>query len=448
MPSHKPKKYADSRRVERQGVNQVEKVVLDMNFVWNEILVESGIDGQIEIVNTADGSATNRIVMVQVKAVLGQFQAESESHCSYSCERAHIDYWMNGTAPVILVVCRPSTGDAYWKNVKAYFSDPTTKNETTIRFDKAKDQFNSSCGPQLANLATPDGGHYLGNLPKAETLISNLFPVEQYPDSIWTGIAKTKSREAFLEALKALKSPWLREIVLEGDTVYSFYDLSQSPIDSLVEKGTIERNDSQSWAASDIKEQRNIFVKLLNKCLAQLCFHRGISLIINDGKHLYFCDSNEDKSERKIRGRSLKQIATRTVASWYPSKMIGGTGLFKHAAFSSNWFRAEERWFLELTPTFVFTSDGRTLHKNSGKLLKNIKERERHRSVVGNLLAWRTMLLDTELALNRRYELLELGEPEEFILDVGIDDIAWQKDKDPDKSLEIAEEESPQTELF
>ena len=79
----------------QKGMNLAEGVVLNMGFVWNPIHIESGIDAVIEIRDPATGETGNKIVQVQVKAV-SKFTAEGDDAFSFSCERAHIGYWLGG----------------------------------------------------------------------------------------------------------------------------------------------------------------------------------------------------------------------------------------------------------------------------------------------------------------------------------------------------------------
>ena len=395
-----------------------------MGFVWNELHFESGIDGQIEIVETATSTPTNRIVMVQAKAVLANFQSDSEDAFSFSCERAHIDYWLGGTAPVILVVCRPRTREAYWKDIKAYFSLPANQTATTVRFSKATDIFDPSTAPLLSNLARPSGGHHLGLLPKSETLISNLFPVERYPEELWSGTSRFRTSAEYAQALKDLNRPDLRELTLSGGTIYSFLDLRQEPLSTLVEPGTIEVNSSRDWAKTDDPDLRRNFVQLLNKCLRQLCHSKRI--YADHDNEVYFCGTDKGK-DRMAKCPALANEGTRALVKWYASKKVEGQGYFRHHAFTARFLRLDGSWYLEITPTYHFSSDGWSLHRNAEVLLSGIKRLERHRSVLGNLLMWKWFFCDRSLVFNESYDRLALGNPLEFTLPVGIDDTAWQR---------------------
>jgi len=49
LPRHSAKGISNETLLGQRGVNMVERIVLEMGFVWNPIHIESGIDGIIEI---------------------------------------------------------------------------------------------------------------------------------------------------------------------------------------------------------------------------------------------------------------------------------------------------------------------------------------------------------------------------------------------------------------
>lgn len=109
----------------QQGINLIEAIVYDMGFVWYPTgQVEAGIDGYLEIRDPVTGAVTNSIIQVQSKATDRPFVAASEISFEYQCDAEDLKYWMAGNAPVILIVARPSTREAYWVAIKEYFSDP------------------------------------------------------------------------------------------------------------------------------------------------------------------------------------------------------------------------------------------------------------------------------------------------------------------------------------
>lgn len=159
-----------------QGVNLIERVALDMGFLWYPTGgVEAGIDGYIEIRDPTTGAATNSIVQVQSKATAQPFSGETNEKLHYYCSEKDIDYWLQGNAPVILVVSRPRTEQAYWVSIKDYFSDPRVRAGRKVVFNKERDRFDASRADALKNLALPaDAGVHFAPMPLTETLYSNL----------------------------------------------------------------------------------------------------------------------------------------------------------------------------------------------------------------------------------------------------------------------------------
>src|SRR4051812_22891208 len=131
------KKIAPQSIIGQLGANQIERIVLNMKYVWRPTLIfDAGIDGEIEIRDPITGEATNSIVKVQAKATTLSFQAETADAFEYLCEQKDLDYWLRGNTPVILIVCRPDTDEAYWVSIKDYFRELATRKGRKILFDK------------------------------------------------------------------------------------------------------------------------------------------------------------------------------------------------------------------------------------------------------------------------------------------------------------------------
>jgi hypothetical protein len=140
----------------QQGINLIERIVLEMGFVWYPTSgLEAGIDGLIEIRDPVTGVVRNTILQVQSKATAGSFTAETAQGFDYLCDARDLDYWLQGNAPVILVVSRPATNEAYWVSVKDYFKDLAVRQARKVHFDKRRDCFDSACRPALLALGMP-----------------------------------------------------------------------------------------------------------------------------------------------------------------------------------------------------------------------------------------------------------------------------------------------------
>jgi hypothetical protein len=168
----------------QRGVNLVEKIVLDMGFTWEATRVDAGIDGQIEIRDPATGEMKNWILRAQVKE-REAFVRETIESFEFLCDENDLDYWLGGTTPNILVVCRPSTNEAYWVSIRHYFRDPAARKSRRVVFDKRNNCFSKDSATDLIAVARPkDSGLYLEPPRRPERLYANLLPVIRLPQYI------------------------------------------------------------------------------------------------------------------------------------------------------------------------------------------------------------------------------------------------------------------------
>lgn len=404
-------------------MNMAERVVLDMGFVWNQIHIESGIDAVIELRDPSTGETKNKIIQAQVKAV-SAFAAEQSDAFSFSCERAHVGYWLGGTARVILIVCKPDSQEIYWKDLRAYFSAPENRERCTVRFSKATDKFTTAVRSALLTVAKPEGGLALGPLPKREVLGINLLPLRHYPKEIFETKTKAKAWSDFFTQLRELKKPWLQEFVWESGTLYSFFDPGTVELSEICETPP-SRFPTEKWADSEDLILQRHFADLLARTFEQRCYKQGVFL--DRERRIFYFAAPEDGSELRITTKSLVNTTGKTVVSKHASIRPDGTPsiYFKHHAFEGRMRRFSGEWFFELTPTYYFTEDGKIRLPNADLLLAGIKRMERHPAVLGAFLLWKEFLTENSL-FNSKYRFLTVLPPEALPIDRGIDDRAWK----------------------
>lgn len=115
------KGYPKSARVERLGVALVQSVVAEMGHIWREKSVSDvGIDGEIELVDPTTERATGRLLMVQVKSRSG-LDERADGTVRFTCSEEDLDYWLSGTAPVLLVLVSTDAREAWFKNLQNWF---------------------------------------------------------------------------------------------------------------------------------------------------------------------------------------------------------------------------------------------------------------------------------------------------------------------------------------
>ena len=124
----KPKTLSKQALIGQRGVNLIERIVLDMGSRWvPSPVLDVGIDGIIELCDPTTGAALGIVLHVQSRATEERFTAETVDSFEYLCSERDLDYWMQGNAPVVLVVSRPGNNEAYWVSIKDYFADPNRR---------------------------------------------------------------------------------------------------------------------------------------------------------------------------------------------------------------------------------------------------------------------------------------------------------------------------------
>lgn len=426
------KKVTSQSIIGQQGVNLVEKIVGKMGNIWRSTpIFDVGIDGEIEIRNTNTNEMTNLIIKVQVKATKLPFQAETDNSFEYRCEQKDLDYWLQGNVPVILIVCRPNTDEAYWISVRDYFSNPAFLKTNKVRFDKQKNSFDVSSADDLKRLALPkDSGIYFAPLQKTETLYTNLLKVTSFAPEIYVANTNYRKEGSVWKEFNSMGVKVGSEWILTDKKIFSFHKLDESPFNAICDLETCESFDTREWADSKDENTKRQFVKLLNKCLREKT--RLLRLKFNEThKHYHFRPTRELRI-RKVSYQSGKRPTSRVVFKQYMKKSDSSQRAYcRHSAFEGQFLRFSDEWYLEITPTYHFTSDGYSKHKFRDKLLQGIKRVERNPDVLGQLFMWANYLSQSTL-FSSEYPILRFGQLVTVDIDTSLPDGVWSKSEEKD----------------
>lgn len=149
-----PKRLSNSALIGQMGINIIEAVVLQMGCLWSQTrALDAGVDGTIEIRDATTGEVSHNLIRVQSKATTRPFRRDKSGHFEYLCDQRDVAYWRNSPIPVILVVSRVDTREAYWICIQEYFVG-TPLQERRIIFDKLRDKFDITAAQRLRMLAT------------------------------------------------------------------------------------------------------------------------------------------------------------------------------------------------------------------------------------------------------------------------------------------------------
>lgn len=415
----KPKKISHNDIIGQRGINLIERIVLDMGFLWHPTNLEAGIDGIIEVRDPASGIVTNSIIQVQSKATENCFQGETDVAFDFKCSERDLEYWLNGNAPVILVRSRPDTNEAYWVDLKSYFADADRRSACMIHFHKTRDQFWVNARDALARLSVPRGsGVYLSALPKAERLVSNLLKVRELPSTIYRASTDLSGGAAVWEQLRQNTDEPPQEWVLHGGAIISFHDLRRDEWKRICKRSSAQPGDTSAWSASDVRSSRQVFIRLLNRCLTAKL--HAFDIDWSKTKECYFFLSGASLSERYI---GQRRVFGSYMLKNDPSKI----GYFRHCAFRGQFRRIDRDWYLEITPTYHFTRDGVRLDAFYEERLSGIKRLEENAAVAGQLAMWAKVLKmgQQKDLFSSPYAFLKFGSLEDFEVEFGIFDKMW-----------------------
>lgn len=410
----------------QQGINLIERVVLQMGSRWtpsgpNEI----GIDGYIELFDPSSRQALGITLAVQSK-VVSSISDDGKQAFDYWCDASDIEYWLNGNTPVILVVSNPATDEAYWVSIKDCFKGWKLNDPTRVAFVKSERRFDANSLRQLLTIAVPKRGLYLAPARRTEKLHSNLLALDGLPAQVFIAATDCRSARDIWALVRKSEEEMDGAWVLWEKKIISFHDLSERPWPSICETGTVEAFATSEWAASTDAQRQRIFVQLLNQTLrAQL----SPAVRYWPKEDCYAITGRP----RKLSYQSLKRPSKITVVSQFEKDAADGRHFewFRHLAFRTQFRCLEGNWFLEITPTYRFTYDGSTLDRFHLDRLKGIKRIEGNRAVLSSVLFWADYLKPRTSLFNGTPPPLQFGSLVAFDSGVGIVDQEWLSG-DPD----------------
>ena len=138
---------------------------------------------------------------VQSRATKGRWPGESNTGFYYLASKKHIDFWMSGTQPVLLVCSRPDTNEIYARSIQEWGADAAARATRRVSFDKQRDSFDADFRDRLLNLKVTEDDHVEPPGPswESETLTTNLMPIVWQAESLYSAEVPTSDAKVLLE---------------------------------------------------------------------------------------------------------------------------------------------------------------------------------------------------------------------------------------------------------
>jgi hypothetical protein len=393
-----------------------------MGFVWRPTSQhDTGVDGEIEVRDPVSGAVSGLLIKVQSKAV-SVLANETDSAFDYWPDQRDVDYWLKHNVPVILVVSRPSTSEVYWQAVQ---ESTDTVRSRKFRFDKRRDVLDASAAGRLAELVRQRSVGARGiALARPERLVSNLLPLTRLPSRLFLADSPHRTGKDVTDALHGKELSF--EFVLKNKRVLTVRDLTDPRYEFLCDRGTVEEFPVEQWSASDDPDTQRDFVRLLNQCLRQALRSTTGRVRRDKETNAYFFPSNQERTGYSYGYKSQKKSTTREVVKTLRNKKLGHIMGFRHSAMWGQFQRYDGRWYLEITPTYVFTGpDGVAPSRFAAEWQTGIKRLEKNNALLGQAVMWEEILSASEDLFVDPYPYLSFGRLLAFNIDRGIDDASW-----------------------
>jgi hypothetical protein len=349
--------------------------------------IDTGIDGEIELVDPGTDEVRNFRIGVQSKATEGIWRSETADGFLYKAKPDDVAYWLGGNQPVLLVCSRPSKGEAYFRNVQQWASDRKARASGLIDFDKRRDRFDAAAADRLfaVEARVPLVLEPPGPVLTPETAKSNLLPIYWQSPSIWVIPAPGEQWGDWFS--KALDAGVARtDLVMREGRLWSLVPFEPSFLDAVGVDAAPDAIPLASYTGSDDRDRINLLAELVRKTLISM--HHA-QLRWSPVTSVAYFKLYPDQPDRKFKwGRG----SGRTVVKARASLRHEGLSGYRHEAAELHVRRLNREHFLSVTPTYLFTYDGRQLSSFHAEALKKMKAQDRAAAVSQQLRMWEFLL--------------------------------------------------------
>jgi len=298
------------------------------------------------------------------------------------------------------------------------------------------DILNRDAADSIAQLTVPKTGHgyYVPPLGDGEEALVNMFPIS-LPPEIYVCSTPYDSQQAIAILFDDDEGPRF-DWVIKGRTFWSFHDPRIECTRHIIDEDQVDVIDAAMIAMhEDIDEQNNF-----SFFLRQLLRHQFRNDLGWDKqrKVFYFLAEGADQG-RIFRYRSTTNRTEADVVNVVKDKKERDrTSYVRHHAFEARFELMLDQWFLIITPTYHFTTNGFIPHSYPSALLAGKKRLDNNASLRGQVIMWHRFLSGSEdgaddfFSSSEEYcKVLTFGEPPSVALPTTVPEKAWGSLKKP-----------------
>jgi hypothetical protein len=383
---------------------------------------DSGIDGEIELVDPATDLTRNFRIGVQSKATEGRWRSETDEGFFYRPKPEDLEFWLGSNQPVLLVCSRPKTGEAYFRNVQEWAKDPARRATGLIDFDKRRDRFDASATVRFFALEArvPVVVEPPGPLPEPEQVLTNLLPIRWDVAQIWSTTAPSESwSEMFTRAKDAGVAR--SDVSLWGGRLWSLSPMTDAYLEAIEAAEPPEATSLMDIAVSLDRDDESLLADLARRSLLNQ-HHRQLRWF-QPMRAAYFRLWAEGRDRRYAWTAGKGRTVVRARAS---TKHEGLSG-YRHDAAGLRFRRLSSGWVLSIEPTYLFTWDGQQRSSFHSEALKKMKSMEGAAAVSQQLRMWAQLFTQPLGIMDMSPRPFHFGELIKVAVPVTPPEAAWKK---------------------
>lgn len=102
----------------RLGVSKADSELTKLGFAFREqAILDYGIDAIIEAPNSNEAYLSGKLIAAQIKTGNSFFAEKKDESIVYRGELKHLDYWLNHSLPVIIILYSPEQDKCIWTSI-------------------------------------------------------------------------------------------------------------------------------------------------------------------------------------------------------------------------------------------------------------------------------------------------------------------------------------------